>query len=209
MQHNVLRPFPDEHLGKYDFVHVRLLIAALKEDDIPIALENVVELLGRYHSPFFFLFESQDERLDFIFTFKFTLTHQTTAPGGYIQWDEWDFPSIQLPSAPPTVKQTLTDFLDFCTPLGFARDIARNLHNELSQDSTIDQHFLSKTTWYSLRDEETMERSRDVARVWWLGAVKSLWPIMLARKENGEAREEGEIRRIVGEKVGIMAEVGV
>ncbi|KAH6711725.1 hypothetical protein BKA61DRAFT_611486 [Leptodontidium sp. MPI-SDFR-AT-0119] len=173
VQHNVLRPFPDEHLGKYDFVHVRLLIAALKEDDIPIALENVVELL---------------------------------APGGYIQWDEWDFPSIQLPSAPPTVKQTLTDFLDFCTPLGFARDIARNLHNELSQDSTIDQHFLSKTTWYSLRDEETMERSRDVARVWWLGAVKSLWPIILARKENGEAREEGGIRRIVGEKVGIMAE---
>ena len=46
VQHNVLRPFPDEHLGKYDLVHARLLIAALKEDEIPIALENVLELLG-------------------------------------------------------------------------------------------------------------------------------------------------------------------
>ncbi|KAG4437423.1 hypothetical protein IFR05_007105 [Cadophora sp. M221] len=173
VQHNVLRPFPDEHIGKYNLVHVRLLIAALKEDEIPIALENVVELL---------------------------------APGGYIQWDEWDFPSIQLPSAPPTVKQTLTDFLDFCISLGFAPDIASNLHSELSQDSTMDQHFLSKTTWYSLKDEATTEKSRDVGRVWWLGAVKSLWPIMLARKENGEMRDEGEIRRIVGEKVGIMEE---
>ncbi|KAH7319071.1 hypothetical protein BKA65DRAFT_482595 [Rhexocercosporidium sp. MPI-PUGE-AT-0058] len=173
VQHNVLRSFPDEHLGKYDLVHVRLLIAALKEDEIPIALENVLELL---------------------------------APGGYIQWDEWDFPSIQLPSATPTVKQTLADFLDFCTSLGFARDIASVLHGELWQDSSIDQHILSKTTWYSLRDDETKERSRDVARVWWLGAVRSLWPIMLARKENGEAREEGEIRRIVGEKVGVMEE---
>ncbi|PVH74335.1 hypothetical protein DL98DRAFT_575679 [Cadophora sp. DSE1049] len=171
VQHNVLRSFPDEHLGKYDLVHVRLLIAALKEDEIPIALENVLELL---------------------------------APGGYIQWDEWDFPAVQLPSASPAVKQTLTDFLDFCTALGFSRDIANALHSELSQDSTIDQHFLSKTTWYSLKDEDTKERSRDVAREWWIGAVKSLWPVMLARTESGEVRPQNEVQRIVGDKVGIM-----
>ncbi|KAL2059990.1 hypothetical protein VTL71DRAFT_9812 [Oculimacula yallundae] len=173
VQHNVLRPFPDEHLGKYDLVHVRLLVAALKEDEIPIALENVMELL---------------------------------APGGYIQWDEWDFPSIQLPSAPPPVMQTLTDFLTFCTSLGFAADIASILHSELSQDSSIDQHFLSKSTWYSLKDEETKEKSRDVARVWWIGAVRSLWPIMLARNERGDVRSPEELGRVVQEKVVVMEE---
>ncbi|KAH7371769.1 hypothetical protein BKA64DRAFT_689469 [Cadophora sp. MPI-SDFR-AT-0126] len=173
VQHNVLRSFPEEHLGKYDLVHVRLLIAALKEDEIPIALENVLELL---------------------------------APGGYIQWDEWDFPAVQLPSASPAVKQTLTDFLDFCDSLGFSRDISSILHSELSQDSTIDQYFLSKSTWYSLKDEETKERSKDVAREWWIGAAKSLWPIMLAKTKSGEARSPNEIRRITGEKVGVMKE---
>jgi len=171
VQHNVLRPFPDEHLGKYDLVHARLLIAALKEDEIPIALENVLELL---------------------------------APGGYIQWDEWDFAGVQLPSASSAVKQTLTDFVDFSTSLGYSRDIASTLHSELSQDSTIDQHFLSKTRWYSLKDEETKKMSKDVAREWWIGTVKSLWPIMLARTESGEIRQQSEIQRIVEEKMSIM-----
>jgi hypothetical protein len=63
---------------------------------------------------------------------------------------------------------------------------------------------LSKTTWYSLKDEDTKERSRDVAREWWIGAVKSLWPVMLARTESGEVRPQNEVQRIVGDKVGIM-----
>ncbi|CZT04071.1 hypothetical protein WAI453_011113 [Rhynchosporium graminicola] len=173
VQHNVLRSFPEEHLGKYDLVHVRLLVAALKKDEIPIALENVVELL---------------------------------APGGYIQWDEWDFPSIQLPSAPAPVLQTMDDFIKFCASLGFARDIGSMLHSELSQDSTIDQHFLSKSRWYNLRDEETKEKSGEMARVWWVGAVRSLWPIMLARDERGVVREKEVVGRLVEEKVGVMKE---
>ncbi|KAK0117928.1 hypothetical protein ONS95_012240 [Cadophora gregata] len=174
VQHNALCPFPDEHLGKYDLVHARFLIAALKEDEIRIALENVLELL---------------------------------APGGYIQWDEWDFPDIQLPSASPAVKQTLADFLDFSTSIGFSPDIASVLHSELSQDSTIDQYILSKTTWYSLKDEGTKKNSRDVAREWWIGAVRSLWPVMLAMTQSGQVRPRNEVEGMVGENVAMMERV--
>jgi len=46
--------------------------------------------------------------------------------------------------------------------------------------------------------------SKDVAREWWIGTVKSLWPIMLARTESGEIRQQSEIQRIVEEKMSIM-----
>jgi hypothetical protein len=30
-EHDILTPFPEEHLGKYDIVHLRLLVQALRE----------------------------------------------------------------------------------------------------------------------------------------------------------------------------------
>src|SRR5258707_11642182 len=32
-EQDIVKPFPTEHLGKYDVVHVRLLVQALKEED--------------------------------------------------------------------------------------------------------------------------------------------------------------------------------
>ena len=42
-----MKPFPAEHLGKYDLVHVRLLVQALKETDVQSAVRNVTALLRK------------------------------------------------------------------------------------------------------------------------------------------------------------------
>ncbi|RHZ53460.1 hypothetical protein CDV55_103603 [Aspergillus turcosus] len=42
---DILQPFPKEHLGRYDLVHVRLLVGAMKEVDYPAAVRNLYDLL--------------------------------------------------------------------------------------------------------------------------------------------------------------------
>ncbi|GKU06417.1 pyoverdine dityrosine biosynthesis [Fusarium langsethiae] len=43
--HDVRKPFPKEHLGKYDLVHVRLLVWALPADDVDAVVANLSSLL--------------------------------------------------------------------------------------------------------------------------------------------------------------------
>lgn len=43
---NCLEPFPQEHQGRYDLVHVRLLVAALKEPEYQTAVANIAILLS-------------------------------------------------------------------------------------------------------------------------------------------------------------------
>ncbi|KNG87367.1 hypothetical protein ANOM_005918 [Aspergillus nomiae NRRL 13137] len=43
--HDITQPFPSEHLGRYDIVHIRLLVLALRGPDIVKALGNVIQLL--------------------------------------------------------------------------------------------------------------------------------------------------------------------
>lgn len=39
-------PFPQEHWGRYDLVHVRLLVAALEEPDYKAAIANISKILS-------------------------------------------------------------------------------------------------------------------------------------------------------------------
>ena len=43
--HDILKSFHEEHKSKCDFMHVRLLVYAIKEVGIKTALQNVTELL--------------------------------------------------------------------------------------------------------------------------------------------------------------------
>lgn len=43
--HNILEPFPEAHLSRYDVVHVRLLVQALRVVDVENAVKNVAGLL--------------------------------------------------------------------------------------------------------------------------------------------------------------------
>ncbi|KAJ5993232.1 hypothetical protein N7451_008956 [Penicillium sp. IBT 35674x] len=43
--HDITKPFPAEHLGRYDLVHVRLLVAAIDESDYKLAIANIDAIL--------------------------------------------------------------------------------------------------------------------------------------------------------------------
>ncbi|KAJ5432707.1 uncharacterized protein N7458_011863 [Penicillium daleae] len=43
--HDITKPFPKEHLNRYDLVHVRLLVAAIDESDYQAAISNVKAIL--------------------------------------------------------------------------------------------------------------------------------------------------------------------
>jgi hypothetical protein len=42
-----LKPFPVEHHGRYDLVHVRLLVAAIKSVDFKLIVANLKPLLSK------------------------------------------------------------------------------------------------------------------------------------------------------------------
>lgn len=44
--HDLTVPFPQEHWGRYDLVHVRLLVAALEESDYKAAIANISRILS-------------------------------------------------------------------------------------------------------------------------------------------------------------------
>jgi hypothetical protein len=44
--HDITKPFPKEHLNRYDLVHVRLLVAAIDETDYQSAITNVYSILS-------------------------------------------------------------------------------------------------------------------------------------------------------------------
>ena len=43
---NLLEPFPDEYLGEYDVVNVRLMVVALSSDEWEPAVRNLMTLLS-------------------------------------------------------------------------------------------------------------------------------------------------------------------
>lgn len=45
--HDITKPFPAEHLSRYDLVHVRLLVAAIDESDYQAAITNVKAILSK------------------------------------------------------------------------------------------------------------------------------------------------------------------
>lgn len=51
---NCLEPFPLEHHGRYDLVHVRLLVAALEKSEYKTAVANIATLLSMY--PYFAMY---------------------------------------------------------------------------------------------------------------------------------------------------------
>ncbi|KAL2354224.1 hypothetical protein BJ546DRAFT_1062304 [Cryomyces antarcticus] len=90
LTHDVKRPFPDEHLGRYNAMNIRLLrLAMTRVEDWKIVTKNVVALLLRWpHS----LMPDQQ-------------------PGGHIQWAEANL--YQLPTPLRTNPDTFTKALSY------------------------------------------------------------------------------------------------
>ena len=62
----------------------------------------------------------------------------------------------------------------------------------------------SRTEYHSLRDQETRNRSKDIARVWVREAFEVLLPIMSTKNDRGESRNKEDILRVVKEKLDTM-----
>lgn len=43
---NLLEPFPDEYLGKYDVANVRVMIVALSANEWEVAVRNIMTILS-------------------------------------------------------------------------------------------------------------------------------------------------------------------
>ena len=48
---DILKPYAEKHLGKYDLVYVRLVYLALREDHLKSALMNLLSLLSSSPNP--------------------------------------------------------------------------------------------------------------------------------------------------------------
>lgn len=46
VKHDMLKPFPQEYRGTFDLVHLRLMVLALKKNQIATAAENAAALLS-------------------------------------------------------------------------------------------------------------------------------------------------------------------
>lgn len=51
-EHDCLQPFPVEHHGRYDFVHMRFLAGALKTHEFAVAVHNIYTLLSMSSLPY-------------------------------------------------------------------------------------------------------------------------------------------------------------
>ncbi|KAL4924846.1 uncharacterized protein BDV17DRAFT_295080 [Aspergillus undulatus] len=99
--HDFYKPFPDEHIGKYDLVHARLLVLAVQQGtDLKLAIENILTLLK---------------------------------PGGYIQWEEYDF-ADQLAASPPcTIASTWDTILHWVEERGYSLTFSEQLVDTLRE----------------------------------------------------------------------------
>lgn len=50
VKHDMLKPFPQEYHGTFDLVHLRLMVLALKKEQITTAAENAAALLSWYQA---------------------------------------------------------------------------------------------------------------------------------------------------------------
>jgi hypothetical protein len=46
--HDARNPFPEEYIGKFDLVHLRLLMWALPADDVDTVVANLYSLLSKF-----------------------------------------------------------------------------------------------------------------------------------------------------------------
>lgn len=84
--HDITKPFPPEHLNRYDLVHVRLLVAAIDESDYQAAILNVQSILSKS-------IPSQVKPIPFTHSkYPAWCSYPNTPPepGGYLQWEEID-----------------------------------------------------------------------------------------------------------------------
>ncbi|KAJ5493302.1 hypothetical protein N7539_002048 [Penicillium diatomitis] len=108
---DLFTPVPDHMVGKYDVVHLRLLILVVQNSDPTPVIQNVARLLK---------------------------------PGGYVQWDDLNYPGTHIRRANPSMKAPAFDRLRQFVYSNGRHDWVLNLPELLAQNGFTDtrlEHF--------------------------------------------------------------------
>lgn len=92
---NALGKMPEELLGRYDIVHIGLVVLLVPGGDPTVLVDNILSLLSRV-----------------IPLYLCALNHSTnifTEPGGYLQWNEADIENLPRIAASETVPRARCD----------------------------------------------------------------------------------------------------
>lgn len=89
---DIHKPIPDELRGVYDLVHVRLLVAVLRDGDLIPVVENLFAMLSLYCV------------LCCLLTWVCEDTLTSVEPGGYLQWSEINPSTFGIQSIHPDTR---------------------------------------------------------------------------------------------------------
>lgn len=166
------RPYPPEHQGRYDLVHIRLLTAGLKQDDYGTVLKNARNLLS--------MTKNHRHSLQFV-------SANPPEPNGWIQWEEVDhttFCTNKLPEL-PAITKLRNYIIDAMLKLNLWPFAPQRVYDEISTGGF--QHIRRET--YTTTGKEHLH---GIAPKWVAGVMRALVPTSLV--VNGQARNEEEAK---------------
>lgn len=166
--HDITKPFPAEHLGRYDLVHVRLLIAAIDESDYKLAIAHISAILSMSHpsnlGPLATLFLIYPE------------------PGGYLQWEEID-EETYISDNNPVIQEIRRCFDSSFTAEGKCFQASAKVFQECMAAGFLDVVRLAYTSdWDRSIRHETDERL--------VAIIETLYAGLLVR--SGQVKDEEE-----------------
>lgn len=94
---DIHKDIPGELKGRYDIVHVRLLLTVVKNDDPSPILENLMDMLSKQIIP-------PRGKADF-------KSHECIEPGGFLQWSEHNIATMKVVTARPEANASKVEFL--------------------------------------------------------------------------------------------------
>lgn len=169
---DILQPFPKEHWGRYDLVHVRLLVGAMKEVDYPQAVRNLYDLLSEYCLALPSLCSSFVE---------LQLRQTAIEPGGYLQWDDCDTTAFCTDDPTPIDMEMRQIVVDAVEKLGLCGNAPQYLHQLAAQTGFVDARLYANST----ADKPHL---REPARTWLMQVLRALMPHAMVK--SGEVVDE-------------------
>ncbi|KAJ5669502.1 hypothetical protein N7462_010572, partial [Penicillium macrosclerotiorum] len=181
--HSALHQYPPEHRGRYDFVHIRLLTAGLKQDGYTAVLKHARELL----TPFQWTPSVRGLTIDFAGNLLILTRGTLVEPDGWIQWEEVDTTCFITEASPdiPAVTAMRHSVIKAMLKLNLWPFAPQRVYNEITAGGF---HNIRRET-YTTVDKPSLH---SVAPVWVAGVMRALVPPAMV--VTGEARDEADAK---------------
>jgi hypothetical protein len=126
-----------------------------------------------------------------------------TAPGGVIQWEEGRFSELSRENATLGMEVIHQDLLRWLASAGFNSDLAPQLQSSFSGEGL--RHVMCEQ-FHSLRNEQTREASKELAKGWMRMVNDVIWPMWLARDQDGRVRTAEEVGSLMEKNIALREE---